>query len=100
MSNLIVAKTILEQLGGNKFRVMTGAKNFVGTDNSISFKLPRFTGLKITHVRITLNSLDLYDIEFLNIRGSNMKVIEKNENIYCNQLQHAFTSATGLDTHL
>ena len=29
-----VAKTILEQLGGNKFRMMTGAKNLAGDENS------------------------------------------------------------------
>ena len=30
-----VAKTILEQLGGNKFRMMTGAKKLAGDDNSL-----------------------------------------------------------------
>ena len=34
MSNMTVAKTILEQLGGNKFRMMTGAKNLAGDENS------------------------------------------------------------------
>ena len=35
MSNMTVAKTILEQLGGNKFRMMTGAKNFMGFSNGL-----------------------------------------------------------------
>ena len=30
---MTVAKTILEHLGGNKFRMMTGAKNFVGYED-------------------------------------------------------------------
>ena len=35
MSNLKVAKTILEQLGGNHFRMMTGAKKLAGDENSL-----------------------------------------------------------------
>ena len=31
-----VAKTILEQLGGNQFRMMTGAKKLAGDENSLS----------------------------------------------------------------
>jgi len=34
-----VAKTILEQLGGNHFRMMTGAKNLAGDENSLSMRL-------------------------------------------------------------
>ena len=34
-----IAKTILEQLGGNKFRVMTGAKNLMGFENGLVMKL-------------------------------------------------------------
>ena len=30
-----VAKTILEQLGGNHFRMMTGAKKLAGDENSL-----------------------------------------------------------------
>jgi len=29
-----IAKTILEQLGGRKFTVMTGAKNFIAWDKA------------------------------------------------------------------
>ncbi len=35
MNNLKVAETILEQLGGNQFRMMTGAKNLAGDENSL-----------------------------------------------------------------
>ena len=34
-----VAKTILQQLGGNKFIAMTGAKNFGSSKNSLQFKI-------------------------------------------------------------
>jgi hypothetical protein len=35
MSNLTVANTILEQLGGGRFIAMTGAKSFVGGEDSL-----------------------------------------------------------------
>ena len=41
MSDMTVAKTILEQLGGNKFRVMTGAKNFMGFTDGLVMKIGR-----------------------------------------------------------
>lgn len=59
---MTIAETILEQLGGNKFVVMTGAKNFVKTDNSLKFFLPRRAGSKVNLVTITLEN-DLYILE-------------------------------------
>lgn len=79
MSDLTVAKTILEQLGGNKFRVMTGAKNLVGTDNSLSFRLPGsgFCKQGINSVKITLNGSDLYDVRYMRVRGSKITTVEE-----------------------
>jgi len=39
MADLTVAKTIFEQLGGEHFVAMTGAKDFVGTEDSLTFKV-------------------------------------------------------------
>ena len=36
-----VANTIYRQLGGNKFRVMTGAKNMVSHEFALSMKIGR-----------------------------------------------------------
>ena len=57
MSNLQVANTILRQLGGHRFKIMTGAKNLIGDENSLTFKV---ASPICTHVKITLNGLDLY----------------------------------------
>jgi hypothetical protein len=35
-----VAETILEQLGGKRFIVMTGAKHFAADGNALRFRLP------------------------------------------------------------
>lgn len=89
------------QLGGNKFIAMTGAKNFVGSDNALAFSLPsRFAKGGINKVRITLTPADEYDIEFFKLWGANCKPMGKVEGIYNDQLQEIFKQHTGLDTHL
>ena len=98
-TNLKVANEILRQLGGDRFIIMTGAKNLVGDDNSLSFKIMRNSN-KITHVKIELHFMDTYDITFYNIVGTNIKKRYTVHNIYFDQLQNVFTMHTGLDTHL
>lgn len=97
-----VAKTILQQLGGNKFLVMTGAKNLIdyGDKNALSFRISSRLGNGINYVKVTLNASDLYDIEFGKIHGMNYKVIKTESGIYNSDLQKIFTKTTGLDTHL
>ncbi len=95
------AMTILEQLGGNKFIVMTGAKNLVNHGDALSFKLPaRFAKQGINYVKIALNGLDLYDVEYGKIIKFNYKPIATSQGLYFDMLQDDFTSKTGLDTHL
>ena len=98
MSDLRVANTILAQLGGNRFKAMTGAKNFVGSENSLSFRFPNRKGPNCC--RIVLNSLDLYDVEFLRIRGSQLKKTAEHNGVYADQLEKIFESETGLYTRL
>jgi hypothetical protein len=94
-----VARTILEQLGGNRFVAMTGAKNLVGGANSLSFRIGR-NAHSINGVRITLLPSDTYKMEFLRIRKLEVKVVKEYEQVYFDQLQELFTEATGLYTHL
>ena len=74
-----VAKTILQQLGGNKFIAMTGAKNFGSSKNSLQFKIGK-NSKSISHIIITLKSSDLYDVEFIRMRGTSRKVVKKLKN--------------------
>jgi hypothetical protein len=94
------AEEVLQQLGGRKFIAMTGAKNFVKNDKdkSITFKIPRAKD-GITHVMITLNASDTYTINFLSIRGNNIKQ-KPVKGVYNDQLQSVFTQYTGLNTSL
>ena len=97
--NKIQASETIKQLGGNRFIAMTGAKNFAFGPLGIGFKIGR-NCKSINYIRINLNGLDLYDIEFIRIRKSNLKVINKLTNIYNDQLQGVFTDYTGLNTYL
>jgi hypothetical protein len=94
-----IAKTILNQLGGNKFVVMTGAKNLGAGENYLSFKVMR-NASKATHIKITLNCMDTYDIEFIRCRKFEAKTLKTVEGIYAEDLQRVFTSETGLNTSL
>ena len=95
------AEDVLQQLGGKKFIAMTGAKNFVKDDKtkSITFKLPRAKS-GINYVKISLTSMDLYNIEFLSVRGGNIKTVKEVKGVYNDQLQKIFTQYTGLNTSL
>ena len=100
MSNMTVAKTILEQLVGNKFRVMTGAKNFMGFAEGLVMKIGRNSS-NSNYLKITLNMMDLYDMEFCKLTkmGEKKSVTEYN-NIYNDMLTDQFTAHTGMYTSL
>ena len=100
-----VATTILQQLGGNKFNAMTGAKNHTADDNALMFKLPsNFATDGINFVKIRLMPDDTYTMEFSKITWRKyvptIKSIKILTDVYCDQLQTLFTKVTGLDTHL
>lgn len=98
MTNL-VAQTILQQLGGRRFSLMTGAKDFScnGQEPHLSFRLPgNTTKNRINHVKIALNDSDLYDATFNSIHGSKVKEIYKAEDVYVENLLDLFEDTTGL----
>lgn len=97
--NLDIAKTIIAQLGGGKFQIMTGSKGFVAIDNGVQFSVGR-NGKSINFCRIVLNGRDLYDIEYGFLRSGKLNVKATSEDVYGDQLQQDFTDATGLYTRL
>jgi hypothetical protein len=88
---LIVAKTIVSQIG-NKALYMMGACNISGDENGVNFKIK---GSKFSHIRITLNGLDLYDISFIKVHGYSIKK-ENVENVYAEDMHRIIESKTGL----
>jgi hypothetical protein len=96
------AEEVLQQLGGRKFIAMTGAKNFVKNDpkKQIVFKIGGGAKNGINYVRVTLTSMDLYNMEFLKARGTELKVVASEKGVYNDQLQQMFTKHTGMNTKL
>lgn len=96
-----VATTIYQQLGGNRFSLMTGAKDILSDGNALQFKLPaRFANQGINFVRIKLERNDTYTMEFYKFRGLDLKAIETREMVYADELRAVFTAVTGLDCSL
>lgn len=104
---MTIAETILKQLGGNRFATMTGSKNFAANENGLTMKLARNRS-KANHLRITLNSMDTYDVEFLKVTNptvrnnfaGGIKTLKEFNNIYADQLTGVFEANTGLYTSL
>ena len=98
--DMSVAKTILSQLGGNKFCALTGAKNFIDTGDGLSMKIGR-NKTSSNYLKITLNMMDLYDVRFSRVspKGGERSVTEYN-NIFNAQLVEVFEKHTGMYTSL
>ena len=106
-----VANNILNQLGGNKFMAMTGAKNLTYDANSLNINLPKNIS-KANNLKIVLNGNDLYNVSFTKFSGGKMnlktfeftelkvKKIQEFDNVHAEDLQELFTSVTGFDTKL
>lgn len=94
-----VAIEILKQLGGNRFIAMTGAKNFACTDNSFLCQIPMKKD-RISHIKITLNAMDTYDLEFLSAWGGDLKTVATFEGAYNDMLRNVVSSRTGLNLTL
>jgi hypothetical protein len=100
------AGEIAKQLGGNRFRVMTGASRFTVRNAKLGglfFRLPGKGGYVkdgINAVEIVLDYNDTYTVEFSRIRGPVQKVISTVDDVYAEDLQPLFTLMTGLVTRL
>lgn len=113
-ATMTAAQTIYQQLGGGRFKAMTGAKNFVAIENGLVFYIGR-NASKANKVKITVNGLDLYDVEFIKYTPYSFKIskdgksfketqessktVAEHNGVYCDMLQDIFTSETGMYTH-
>ena len=95
-----VANTIYRQLGGNRFRVMTGAKMMVSTENGIRMRIGR-NKTNANFMEVSLNGLDLYDVTFAKLtKMGEMKSVKTYDNVYNDMLVSIFESHTGMYTTL
>lgn len=101
----MVAQTILQQIGGRRFAVMTGSRNFTDLGNGLLMSLAKnMTSANRLEI-IYDEGADLYNMRFYRKTfskktfESKTKDIETHEGIYCNMLEDVFTMVTGLYTH-
>lgn len=107
-----VAETILQQLGGHRFTVMTGSKNYLADGNSLRMTLAK-NHSKANRLTITLDEVtDAYRMRFYRYTPGRLnkntfewvpdKVVEvaEFENVYCDMLQELFTQVTWMHTSL
>lgn len=104
------AYTILMQLGGNTFLVMTGADQLCAAGRTDSNPNPwlrmnlRRNKAPVNRLKITLMPTDTYKVEFYKQELVDWEPVITNEQIfemvYGDDLQTLFTSVTGYDTHL
>jgi len=95
------ARDTLNHLGGKRFMVMTGAKPLTidKKRKELLFKIGRNAkGINLVTIRLT--SLDLYDMEFAQVRMGNKKVKAVEKRVYGDQLQKFFKKHTGMNTYL
>lgn len=97
---MTIAQTIMNQLGGNKFVMMTGANTFVDRGDGLVFKVGGGAKKRINRVAVTLNGSDLYDVVFYKGGVLNVKKVAEYSDIYADQLTDIFTKETGLYTSL
>lgn len=103
---------ILKQLGGQRFLVMTGAKNLLYSAKDNNFLSMHLTKNKIgaKYLEIVLRGDDTYDMIFSTtkkvmhkdylIKVDSHVILKTIEGVYCDMLRDMFTDVTGLHTSL
>lgn len=97
--NIEIGQTIIQQIGGRAFYMLGQRGPIVITDNGIQFGIGR-NEKRVNKIRVTLNGLDLYDVEFYNVRRCDWKKVSEETNIYFDQLHAAIERNTGMYTSL
>ena len=94
-----VAETIMSQLGGSKFTAMTGAKALTHGKDNVHITIPKNKS-PANRLKITLNSKDLYNLDFAKQKGLDYDVVKSFKDIDAENLRKVFTDYTGMKTSL
>ena len=89
-----IANEIVKQLGGmGRLNIMTGAYNFIALPNGVSF---RIKNPRANYIKVTLNSMDEYDVEIGRIRGDSYKIVSEIKGIDVSGLKGFIEKGTGM----
>jgi hypothetical protein len=97
------AEVIKQQLGGSRFALMTGAKDFMfdSKGSYLSFKIGSGAKDGINYIKVIYDKGgDDYTMEFCTFRGLKVTVKHRVEGVYADQLQDMFEKYTGFYTTL
>ena len=97
-----IADTIWQQLGGQRFQVITGTKPVCYGEKNGKVYLLMTVGRNakgINRFEVAYNEgQDLYEVRFIRKRGDEASVIASFNEVYCDMLTTLFESYTGLTT--
>ena len=98
MSDPAVSNLILRQLGGNPFLAMTGARDLVYDDRSLTMRLTKAKN-GICYIKVALTDADLYELKGFGKDGNEIPgaILDDIANF---GLAAAFEALTGLRTML
>lgn len=94
MTDMTVSREIAKQIGNRAF-VMMGAKNLVGGDDHLSFRLGGGANKRATHVTVTLMPDDTYMVELIRCNVRERKVLATCVGIYAENLNRTISGLTG-----
>lgn len=97
--NKTVAETIYAQLGGRVFSACTGAKNFQGSADSLTFSTPLKTKNKSNTIRVKLSGDDTYEVAFFYKRGVSLTYKGEYVGIYAEGLVALLERELGIYFH-
>lgn len=103
MTEKPIWEALYEHLGGRRFRMMTGAREMLGDDTSLRFRLPGHAFCKngVNYVKISQEaSGDLFRMEVGRLRSSVLKHLETREHVPAKELTKVFSELTGLAVKL
>jgi hypothetical protein len=90
-----IAQTIMGQLGGNQFILLTGTKKVFISGNGVGIHIGQ-NPKRVTFVRVTLTDDDLYTIESVRVRKGEYTTLQSHAGVYADMLQDLFEEMTGL----
>lgn len=91
-----IAKTIAEQIGNRAF-MMIGGKNLCDHGDALSFKIGR-NSKSVNYVKVTLNSMDTYDVVYSWVTKNGIKERSRDEGMYFDMLRDSIERNTGMYT--
>lgn len=97
MSDLTVPTETLRQLGGaRRLGAMIGATGFIGSDDSLSFRIKARARDGINALNIILDPSDTYTVEFLRCTIKGRRVVDSASQVYNDGLRQIIEARTGL----